>query len=464
MRQSETLGYEGLAKELLVKAGAYDGCSLHVVAKDGYEATGILIPRYEKGSRDYVVLKLKTGYNVGLDANKISTLEVLDSKGGENSQQPSSRDKPEKKNDPMPRRKTVLFLSTGGTIASRVDYRTGAVKPVISAKDLYDAMPELRKIADIQPEILFSEFSENLSSAHWHNLSEIIVARSKGEHRPSGIVVMLGTDTLGYVSAAISFSLFGLESPVVCVGAQRSSDRPSSDAALNLRGSTYFAAHSSARGVFVGMHQSENDDKIAIHLGTRVRKNHTSRRDAFESIDVPKYAVVDDTKITVNPEFKADDKIPNEKYHLNTNFSDSVGLVKFFPGLKATSLDYIKENKIRGLIVEGTGLGHVSSEIVDKLSDLVRAGTFVGITSQCIWGHVDLNVYETGSDLLDAGVVPLGNMLSETALTKLSWVLGNFPDQDPEKIMLENICGEITDRIVLSNERRDRDATSKFSN
>jgi glutamyl-tRNA(Gln) amidotransferase subunit D len=442
-------GYSGIALKLLKHSGAKKGSKVKVKTTDGFEATGLIIPRYEGDSTDYLVLKLKSGYNIGLDAKTISSVTLIEDTRTEAQVGPLTSPILENSSG-----KTVLLFSTGGTIASKVDYRTGAVKPAYTAEDLYSALPELATIAHIKPEVLFSTFSENLAQEHWTKLSEDIVSRSRQGSSFDGIVIMLGTDTMAYVSAALSFSLIGIEFPVVCVGSQRSSDRPSSDSALNLQAAARFAAYSRAHGVFVAMHENENDATVAIHSGVRVRKNHTSKRDAFQSIDIPLFARVEQDRILINFEYpdigKCIEEYDIRKLRFKTNFETKVALVKFHPGLDPSLFDYLANEKgVMGLIVEGTGLGHVSSRCVSKLKELVSKGVFVGMTSQCIWGHVDLNVYATGIDLIRAGVTPLGNMISETALVKLSWVLGNFPGEDPNDLMGLNLVGEMTERILL---------------
>jgi glutamyl-tRNA(Gln) amidotransferase subunit D len=229
---------------------------------------------------------------------------------------------------------------------------------------------------------------------------------------------------------------------------------------LNLKASCNFAASSSANGVFVGMHENENDEFVAIHWGTRVRKNHTSKRNAFESIDSPIFARANEKEILLEqPSLPKSENDP--EFSGRMKFSSSVALIKFYPGQSHLSLGHMaKDQKLSGLIIEGTGMGHVSSEIVKMLSSLIRDGLFVGMTSQCIWGHVDLNVYETGKDLLEAGVVPLGNMLAETAFVKLSWALGNFERSRVGEIMLRNISGEMSSRIVLSDVNKKEAASS----
>lgn len=438
-------GYKGDARKKLELVKAHAGARVKLSSEDGLVVVGILVPRYEHAESDHIVLKLKSGYNIGIRASKINSLTVLEENVSRFGQANSASTEVED----LTAEKTILLLSTGGTIASRVDYRTGAVHPALSASDLYAAVPELGELATIIPEVVFSTYSENLTPLEWQELSEAIVFRSTNlGDKLAGIVVMLGTDTLAYVSAALSFSLQGLRHPVVCVGAQRSSDRPSSDAALNLKAATYFAAYSNAPGVYVSMHENENDDFIAIHCGTRIRKNHTSRRDAFESIDSSPVARVCGKEIFL---FSKDQTYSlRENLQPKTRFDSRVALVKFHPGFDSSILDYYVETRgIRGIVIEGTGLGHVSSATVEKLSSLIKQGLLAFMTSQCIWGRVDLNVYETGRDLLEAGVIPLENMISETAFAKLSWALGNYEPNEVKEIMLNNIAGEFSERILL---------------
>ena len=453
-------GYKGKARELLDQNGAVVGKRVTIKTADGLELTGIVVPRYEHSDSEHIVIKLKSGYNTGVDVNKIASLSVVTT--GEVAQHvfgKTASQQPSKEHSEIGRNlRHLLLLSTGGTIASRVDYRTGAVYPALSADDLYSAVPELGSIASIEPEVVFSTYSENLAPPHWQRLAErikkttaeVTVTKTQPNLVPDGIVVMLGTDTLGYVAAALSFALLGLEIPVVCVGAQRSSDRPSSDAALNLKAAARFAANSNLPGVYVSMHATENDDFVAIHSGVRVRKNHTSRRDAYQSIDTPCIAKANGSEVKMlNPPRK---RVDDGSFNLKTNFDSAVALLKFYPGFDLGAIDYYtKTARLKGLVIEGTGLGHVSSNIISKLADAVKNGVFVGMTSQCIWGHVDLDVYETGRDLQAAGVVPLGNMFGETAYAKLSWTLGNFERSRVNEIMLTNFVGEFTERIPLAN-------------
>lgn len=437
-------GYRGSALQLLRKFNAKPGQIVEVMTSDGLQTRGLIIPRYLHADDSHLVLKLKSGYNVGL---KVETIQSLKPVAG--AQESIADENPTAPQTPYGGgKKKLLLVSTGGTIASRVDYRTGAVFPALSASDLYAAVPELNKLATIEPEVVFSITSENMTPGDWTILSSKIIELTKLKN-PDGVVVMMGTDTLGYAAAALSFSLIGFEKPVVIVGAQRSSDRPSSDAALNLRSASLFAVESKVSGVYVAMHRNENDTDVAIHAGTRVRKNHTSRRDAFQSIDSPLVAVVRNaSEIILNREPKEFRSPP--EYLLKTSFESKVALVKFHPGFDPNVLEFLVKNRsLKGMIIEGTGLGHVSDPTVAMISKLVAGGTFVGITSQCIWGHVDLNVYGPGRDLIASGATPLENMFAETAFSKLSWVMGNFLSGTRE-IMLTNLLGEFDPRIPLT--------------
>ncbi|HZT35790.1 MAG TPA: Glu-tRNA(Gln) amidotransferase subunit GatD, partial [Nitrososphaera sp.] len=289
--------YTGSCSTLLAAAGARIGDTISVEAVNG-DMTGVLMPRYESAHGNFIVIKLKSGYNIGIDAAKIRSIRrvgVLDApKAGMVAEERPNQDQD------LPR---IALISTGGTIASKIDYRTGGVHAALTAKELQDSVPELGTVALIDPSILFSEYSENLAPSHWSRIAEE-VAKKVSEKKYAGIVVSHGTDTMHYTAAALSFALSNLPIPVVLVGSQRSSDRPSSDAALNLLGAATFASKSQAAGVFVAMHASTSDDSVVCHVGTRVRKNHTSRRDAFESIDVAPAAVIKGSQIEFSADWK----------------------------------------------------------------------------------------------------------------------------------------------------------------
>jgi glutamyl-tRNA(Gln) amidotransferase subunit D len=432
-------GYRGAALKFLKGIGAGVGDVIEVQTKWG-AVTGTVVPRYAYGGEGHVVLKLNSGYNIGLDVGSLSAGAVK-SKG----EKPSfSAPAPPKPSKGLPR---VLILGTGGTIASRIDYRTGGVRPAVGAGELHSLVPELSEVARVEPEILFNILSENVTPAHWAKLARR-VAKAAAEG-VDGVVITHGTDTLGYTSAALSFALRGIPIPVVLVGAQRSPDRPSSDATLNLIAGVSVAGNAPFSGVFLAMHLNESDDAVAVHRGTRVRKGHTSRRDAFVSVGIPPAAIwtkrgLEQVAAGLPPRGKGAGFRPKAK------FEERVALLKFYPSMPGASIASARRLGMRGLVIEGTGLGHVSSEGVKSLGAFVRGGGVAVMTSQCIEGRVDLNVYDTGRDLLRAGVLPLGDMLAETALAKLMWALGNSrTPAGAKELMLADVAGETTDRAFL---------------
>lgn len=443
----------GKIKELFRKFNVKLGDSV-MIETNNAKHTGILIPRYEYADVNHLVLKLKNGYNIGINLEKIKSIkktpEELDPTKSVIHNNLTERDNAGDYYDSQ--LSNLSLLSTGGTISSKIDYRTGGVMPALTAKELNDSIPELKKIANIDPEVVLSEYSENIRPDHWKLMAKKIASNVlSGKY--DGIILSHGTDTMHYTSAALSFALKNLPIPVVLVGAQRSSDRPSSDASTNLIGACTFATRSKFSGVFVAMHHTISDDVIACHIGTRVRKNHTSRRDAFHSIDISPFSLIKKDQIEVCPQY-ADLKFHERNKNLEnlivrSNFDDKAVLLKFYPGFDCDIIDYCVEKGNKAIILEGTGLGHINKECFQQIKNAVKNGIFVFMTSQCIWGRTSLTVYDTGRDLLEIGVIPLSNSTSETALVKAMWCLGNFEDKEVLKVMTTNIANEFTNRIII---------------
>lgn len=429
--QTKFGGYRGKGRELLGKFNVSVGDQLLIKTEDrSFE--GILMPRYEFADEEHIVLKLRNGYNVGIDVSRVRSIKVLE-RG-----QPASVKRPvPKEHKPLPK---VKLLGTGGTIASRVDYRTGGVSPAMSAEDLYSLVPELESLVSLSVENLFNVYSENMTPEHWGKIAlEVYKSLNSGYE---GVVIAHGTDTMHYTAAALSFALENLPKPVILVGAQRSSDRPSSDATTNLIAAVK-ASTSGLPGVFISMHDGLDDDRIAIHRGVRVRKNHTSRRDAFKSIDERPFAMIEKDELIIY----GDVKRAEGGFSLKPRFSDKAYLLKFFPNQDPEIIDHLVDKGIKALIIEGTGLGHVSSSMIPHLRRAVEEGVFVGMTSQCIWGNVRMTVYETGRELLRAGVTPLDDMLSEVALVKAMWLLGQgYEGKELVEQMKKNLRGEYVER------------------
>jgi glutamyl-tRNA(Gln) amidotransferase subunit D len=440
-------GYRGQALEAIRKAGAQIGDLVRVTReRDTYE--GILIPRSEYGDDKHVVIKLKNGYNIGIRIASGTRIE----KTGKGTKPTFSPPSLAEQNPSLPR---VAIISTGGTIASRVDYRTGGVRPALTASDLYSVVPELAGIARIDTRILFSLFSESLAAEHWTGMAEEVAKQVAA--KVNGVVIAHGTDTMGYTAAALSFALQNLPVPVVIVGSQRSADRPSSDAATNLIGAVTAAAGAPFAEVVVAMHETSSDEVIVLHRGTKVRKCHTSRRDAFKSVNATPMARIQDQRVTMLGE---DYRRRGEagKLVLKAEFDEKVALVKFHPSMDPAVIDWYVNQDYKGLVLEGTGLGHVGKYIFGAVRRAVEHDVVVAMTSQCIWGRVNMNVYDAGRDLQALGVVSLEDMLPETALVKLMWVLGQTKDtQEAKKLLRTNIAGEISPRTLPDKNGRGKE-------
>ncbi|WP_433625490.1 Glu-tRNA(Gln) amidotransferase subunit GatD [Halomicrococcus sp. NG-SE-24] len=393
---------------------------------------GVLLP---STTQDHLVVKLDGGYNVGVDREDAS-VDVLESDVYEIEEGETSESSVVEFDDDLP---TISLISTGGTIASTVDYRTGAVTAQFDAEDVLRAVPDLAGRANYRGRVVANILSENMTPDVWQDLARAV--HEEIENGADGVVVMHGTDTMQFTASALSFML-DTPVPVVFTGSQRSADRPSSDNVMNAVCSVE-AAKSDAAEVMVCMHASESDDVCALHRGTRVRKNHTSRRDAFETVGAKPLGEVDYDTGEVAFRREHDERGAAD-LALAADVESDVELLKFTPGTDESALD-LAEGKA-GLVLEGTGLGHVHSDWADRIADLVDDGTTVVMTSQCIQGRVCDRVYDTGRDLLDAGVVEGEDMLPGTAKVKLMWALANAGD--PAATMREPLAGEIRERSV----------------
>ena len=399
--------------------------------------TGLILPRSETADAEHIVLKLPNGYNIGLRWDTVRGIEVRGRKV-------AHYKIPEKEFPFDPVKPRVKLFGTGGTIASRLDYRTGAVIPAFSPGELYGSVPELADVCNLETEKLYGVFSENMGPEQWIGTAEAVAREI--EKGVSGIVIGHGTDTMHHTSAILSFMLQDLPVPVVMVGSQRSSDRPSSDAAINLINAARTAATSDIAEVMVCMFGPTSDQYDLLHRGTRVRKMHSSYRSTFRTVgDVP-LAKVDHTGVTP---FRTDyrRRRAENKVTLNTAFDDRVAIVYYYPAMKPDIIDSLVERGYRGIVIAGTGLGHVNRPLYPALQRAHEAGVAMFMTVQTLWGYVQMYVYETGREIMELGVVPAANMLPEVAYVKLGWALGQTQDlKEVERIMLTPIAGEITDR------------------
>ncbi|MDS0222078.1 Glu-tRNA(Gln) amidotransferase subunit GatD [Haloarcula sp. S1AR25-5A] len=393
---------------------------------------GVLLP---SSTPDHLVVKLDGGYNVGIDREDASVdvleSDVYDVESAQDEQGQSAIEF----DDDLP---TVSLISTGGTIASTVDYRTGAVTAQFDAEDVLRAVPDLAGMANYRGRVVANILSENMTPAVWQDLAQAV--HEEIEAGADGIVVMHGTDTMQYSASALSFML-DTPVPIVFTGSQRSADRPSSDNVMNAV-SAVEAATSDCAEVLVCMHADESDDRCALHRGTRVRKNHTSRRDAFETVGAKPLGEVDydidsESTVTFHREYTERDSVD---LALHDDIETDVELLKFSPGMDTTLLEAAADGS-EGIVIEGTGLGHVNTDWIGTIEDLDIP---VVMTSQCLEGRVCDRVYDTGRDLLDAGVIEGEDMLPGTAKVKLMWALAN--SDDVADTMQEPLAGEIQQR------------------
>jgi glutamyl-tRNA(Gln) amidotransferase subunit D len=429
-------GYRGRARARLEGWRARVWSDVRATNDAGSVFEGVVLPRSETLDDEHVVLKLKTGYNVGLHVDRIVRLEEV-------GYREAVYKIPDKEFPFRPDLPKVTLLGTGGTIASRLDYRTGAVIPAFTPGELYGAVPELADIANLTTKKLFGVFSENMAKEQFVVLAEAIGREI--EAGTDGIVVGHGTDVMGHTAAVLSFMVQDPPVPIVMVGSQRSSDRPSSDAARNLIHAVRAAGQGDIAEVVICMFGPTSDRYALLHRGTRCRKMHSSYRSTFRTIgDIP-LAMVGEEFRYLKDDYQRRDA--SRKVRVNTAYEDRTTILYYYPGMSPDVVDALVEKGYRGVVVAGTGLGHVNKPLYPALKRAIEAGVHVVMTVQTLWGYAQMYVYDTGRDLLDIGVVPLDNMLPETALMKLSWVLGQTDEHDNVlRMMRTPVNGEITDR------------------
>lgn len=427
-------GYKGKAKNLLEKNDVQIWDILNIKTKEStYE--GILLPRNDYSNPNFIEIKLDNNYNIGINVSHI--LEIV--KLGEKK---ANYKIPEKKFPINKKLPNVILFGTGGTVASRLDYTTGAVIPSFTPGELFNAVPELAEVCNIETEIVFEILSENMRPEYWQNLAKKVEkAINEGK---KGVVIGHGTDTMGFTSAALSFMLKDLSIPVVLVGSQRSSDRPSSDAAINLINATTVATSDIAE-VVVCMLGSSAHDYGLIHRGTLVRKMHSSVRHTFRTIDDIPLGMIKNKNITM---FKKQYQKRSDKNTIAlTNFEKKVALIYSYPGMENDLLDFYIDNGYKGIVIAGTGLGHVSTMVYDSVKRAIQEEITILMTVQTLHGFSGMNVYSTGRELLNMGVIPGKNILPETAYVKLGWILGQTNNQKEIKdLLLNNIAGELIER------------------
>lgn len=431
-------GYTGKALDFLLRNKVSVWDEVEILLDDSI-VTGILLPA-PTGTRDLIFLKLKNGYNIAFSINKIRSIKRI-------GRPKISYKIPEKQLEILSERPNIALIGAGGTIASRVEYSTGAVKPAFTIHELSQAVPEIFSIANIKPIELFNIFSEDMRPEYWMKMAD--QAAKEINSGVDGIVITHGTDTMQYSASALAFMLQKLAVPVVFTGAQRSSDRPATDAAINVIHSVLFSSKGKIAESVVCMHAYLNDTETLIHRGVRVRKMHSSRRDAFRTIgDIPLALI---KKMEINY-IKHDKFNPRGKYDKAETYSDSkfetrTALIYVYPYMDPEIIEVLIDKHYRGLIIAGTGLGHVPENLLKTIKRGIEERMIIAMTTQCIWGPVKMDVYERGRMLKKIGVIPADGMLPETAFVKLGWLLGHDFDN---ATVIEKFLTDMRYEIVKS--------------
>jgi len=429
-------GYKGASLEVLKKY------NVRVWGQSEIDTTrgpfkGTVLPRSENDDDQHIVVKIPTGYNIGIDIATITGMK-------ETGYKKAVYKIPEKEFPVTPGLPKVKLIGTGGTIASRLDYRTGAVIPAFSPGELYGAVPELASICNLTTEKIFAVFSENMGPEQYKKLA--ITIGKEIENGVDGIVVGHGTDTLHHTGAALTFMVQNSPVPIVLVGSQRSSDRPSSDAALNLMHATTAAGHGDIAEVMICMFGPTSDEYGFLHRGTRVRKMHSSYRSTFRTIgDIPLATVTRKGVVPLKPVYNHRRK--DRDVIIKPYFEEKISIVYYYPNMQPDIIDSLVDNGYKGIIIAGTGLGHVNKPLYPAIERAAKKGVHIFMTVQTLWGYVHMFVYDTGRDLMAKGIVPAENMLPEVAYIKLGWVLGQTSDpEEVRRLMLTPINDDITPR------------------
>jgi glutamyl-tRNA(Gln) amidotransferase subunit D len=425
---------------------AKTGDKVRIEKKSGEVHEGTVMPSDKK---DSIVLKLDNGYNLGIDKTSIKKTEILESA----KEDKDKKKKMVKKNPKLP---LISILHTGGTIASKIDYRTGGVVSKFTPEDLLEMFPELGEIANIDSKLIQNMWSDDLRFCHFEKIAKTIEEEAKKGAK--GIIIGMGTDNLAVAAAALAFVFEEINIPIIFVGAQRSSDRGSTDAVMNLVCAAEFITKTDYTGVAICMHSSSGDTTCSILPACKTRKLHTSRRDAFKPVNESEIAKIDYKTRKIDM-LKENEK--GKSLKLKTKFEDKVALLKISIHMHPEQFEVYSGYK--GLVIEGTGLGHTPGDVIDDctkvhekikkvIKKLVDEGTIIVMTSTCLFGRVNMNIYSKGRDLLEMGVIPGEDMLPETAFVKLAWLLGNHSADETKKLIRKNLRGEITERTMYKED------------
>ena len=424
-----------IGERVKITAGGPAGITTH---------EGVVLPG---AAPEHLTVKLVNGYNVSYPIAMIeSIVSIADANQIENTTPTIEQ------NQNLPK---VTIIHTGGTIASKVDYTTGAVIARFEPEELLASVPEILDIANIDAIKIGNMWSDDIRPIHWNKM--IDACQDAFDSGSVGVVITHGTDTLHISAAALSFAFAGNggrpAGRIVFTGSQRSSDRASSDATENLLSAVYWAANGpevSGNGdaAVTVMHAGSGDGVCAVSPGVGVRKMHSTRRDAFKMVNGERIS-----EITISRDGLTHSTVATQgsrEISTPTKYDLDVRIAQFIAGphLHADLLEAAQSSGYAAIMIQGTGLGHLPIENPtgdapenDELSKVIQSSPIpVIVANQCINGPVDLNVYSKGRNQQKIGVLGHGSTCSpEALLAKIHWALSNGKGLE---VLSENLCGE----------------------
>ena len=342
----------------------------------------------------------------------------------------------------MPKKKKILFIATGGTFAA-IRTKNG-LKPKFKIDDLLNFFPEAKNIANISELQLFNLDSTNVNPSHWTQMAKAVFDNYQ---KYDGFLIAHGTDTMHFSSAALSLALKGVLKPVVFTGSVLPMEDANSDARKNFLDSIAVAISGKIKEVCICFHGDIIKGSKARKVTNEATKLTNEKIGVYSSINSHLVGTVNLGKIIENKVYFSKNGYPKKsQLKLYPNFDKNIALVKIFPGQSGDVLNLFRDKK--AIIIEAFAPGNIPFEDntwLENIKKLIKKGIAIFVTTQNLFGEVDMDMYEVGQKARNAGAVGCYDMTTETALVKLMWILGNFENKKEkiEKLMLKSFCGEI---------------------